>query len=381
MRILHLCLSNWFVDEVGYQENELVQQHISEGHEVLVVASPEICDSNAKIIYLESGSYRGTEGAQIVRIPYRKFLPRKIMSKLRMHSGLGKILGKFKPETILFHGTCGWELVTVAIYVKKNPDVLFYVDSHEDFHNSARNFISKYFLHKIYYASILQHSLPLIRKILCYSPESLDFCESVYGVPIKDLELFPLGGHPLPDSLYRDRRSSVRRQFDIDDNQVLIVQSGKQTRRKNLLTSLQAVCRSSNENLVFLIAGSIDESIAQHANQFIENDNRIRFLGWQSFDDLTGLLCAADIYLQPGTQSVTMQHSLCCRCAVILSDFKSHRVYIKQNGWLIGRDGNLDEILASLKKADLNKMKQLSFDYAKKFLDYKILARRILQPS
>ena len=44
MRILHLCLSAFYIDEAGYQENHLVQQHVKDGHEVLVIASTETFD-------------------------------------------------------------------------------------------------------------------------------------------------------------------------------------------------------------------------------------------------------------------------------------------------------------------------------------------------
>ena len=109
----------------------------------------------------------------------------------------------------------------------------------------------------------------------------------------------------------------------------------------------------------------------------ISIDDRIHFFGWKNLDDLTNLLCAADIYVQPGTQSVTMQHSFCCRCAVILDGVLSHRYYVTNNGWLIVRDGDLSAILQKALSADLRKMQQDSYLFAKEHLDYKELAQRI----
>lgn len=377
MRVLHLCLSNWFIDGVGYQENELVRQHVADGHDVLVIASTETHDANGKIAYTDPAEYIGVEGVQIIRIPYRKFLPEIIMRKLRMHIGLRKLLHDFQPNVILFHGTCGWELLTVSDYIKFNPNVSLYVDSHEDQYNSARNWVSRELLHKQYYARILQFALPTIKKILCYSPESIIFVQSTYVIPQQKLELYPLGGRPIPDQEYVSRRTAARKTYGIMDEQILLVQSGKQTRRKKLLESISALSSNNNGQLCLLIAGNIDSSIKEDVIKAVNRDKRIRLLGWKSFEELTDLLCAADIYLQPGSQSVTMQHSLCCRCAVILDDVPSHKMYVNRNGWLIGLDGNLSEILNQIVGADIDAMKIASFRFAQACLDYSVLAKRI----
>lgn len=378
MKILHLCLSNWFVDGVGYQENELVRQHLSDGHDVVVIASTETHDTNGRLTYTVPADYIGAEGARIIRIPYRRFLPEIVMRKLRMHIGLKQLLNNLKPEVILFHGTCGWELITTSRYIEKKTTVSLYVDSHEDKYNSAKKWLSREVLHKLYYARILRFVLPHIKKILCYSAESIDFVESTYSISRDKLELYPLGGRPIPDNEYEKRRSATRRKYGIREEQTLLVQSGKQNRRKKILESITAISFNDNHYLRLLISGNIESSIEEDVIKIVNNDERIQFLGWKSVEELTDLLCAADIYLQPGTQSVTMQHSLCCRCAVILDDVPSHRMYVHNNGWLIGRDGTLPEIINYIKNADLDAMKLASFKFAKAHLDYALLAKRII---
>ena len=378
MKIVHVCLSNWYVDGVGYQENELIRQHTEDNHEVFVIASTETHGANGKLCNVKPAIYIGKESAPIIRIPYAFSRPNILAKKLRIHKYFRDLLHAISPDIILFHGTCGWELLTVVKYVQKHKHTVLYVDSHEDKYNSATNWLSRELLHKRYYRPILVRALPAIKKILCYSPESIEFVHNLYGISLEKLELYPLGGRPVLDSEYVQRRSLIREQFKINNDQVLIIQSGKQTRRKKLIESVKAFSSCRDKALVLLIAGNIDNEVKGEFYELMENDSRIRFLGWQSFDDLTSLLCAADVYLQPGTQSVTMQHSLCCRCAVILDDVPSHYFYVRTNGWLIGRDGSLNSIFASLSKADLDTMKSQSFGFAKAILDYKILAQRIL---
>jgi glycosyltransferase involved in cell wall biosynthesis len=132
-------------------------------------------------------------------------------------------------------------------------------------------------------------------------------------------------------------------------------------------------------NARLFLAGSLLGEISDQANSIIKKDNRIRFLGWQSPDDLRALLCAADVYVQPGTQSATMQMSLCARCAVILDDVPSHVPYVDTNGWLISESVTLQEALGSamLDPEKLHSMNSRSHAIALKFLDYRVLAARI----
>lgn len=381
MKIAHLCLSNWYVDNFDYQENCLIRQHVLSGHDVLVVASTETISRKQRVEYVAPSSYVGSEGARVTRLPYAKWLPHGLMKKLRIHTDVLDTLKSFAPDVILFHGTCGWELHTVARYAQENDQVKLFVDSHEDKYNSARNFLSRTILHRQYYARVLRAALPNIEKILCYSTESMDFVKTTYGVPGSKLELFPLGGFPIEDSDYINRRQTTRNLYGIDENNVLFVQAGKQTSRKRLVESLKAFSECASDNYRFIVAGSIAPEISVIATKLISCDKRVQYVGWQSPDEIRSLLCAADIYLQPGTQSVTMQNSMCCRCALILDDVPSHRYYVSDNGWLIREDRSLNAIIQQITTISLeqiNSLGMMSFEFAKNKLDYRLLAARIL---
>ena len=243
MRILHLCLSNFYVDEAGYQENHLVRQHVDDGHEVLVIASTETFDGKGGLEYREPESYLGSDGARVIRLSYTRWLPHKMARKLRIHHGVYALINDFKPDAILFHGCAGNEIVTAASYASDNPDVLLYADSHEDFNNSARGFVSKNILHRLYYRNRIQRALPQIRKILCVNVEAMKFVSELYGVPEDRLEFFPLGGKVLESADISSRRARTRAQHRLSDDVFVFVQSGKMTVRKKLADSLDAFSR------------------------------------------------------------------------------------------------------------------------------------------
>jgi glycosyltransferase involved in cell wall biosynthesis len=323
----------------------------------------------------------GQDGAQVIRLPYRGFLPLKLMRKLRLHPGVHDLLNKIKPDVVLFHGLCGWELHAVARYKRENPEARLYVDSHEDQNNSARSFVSRNLLHRIYYAWIVRRCRHYFDKILCVSLETMEFVRQIYGVPPSELEFYPLGGRVFDDLEYADRRGRGRHVAGVDDKQVMLLQTGKMGRRKKVLESLRSFAQAPGSHLRFILVGSLDEEIRSEVEQLIASDARVRFLGWRAAEELNDLLCAADVYVQPGTQSATMQMGLCARCPVILDDVPSHKPFVDGNGWLVR---SADELAAAFRQVEadpvaLDAMSGRSLAIAAKLLDYRTLAARVLK--
>ncbi|MEB3094564.1 glycosyltransferase family 4 protein [Achromobacter sp. D10] len=381
MKIVHFCVSCFYIDGYRYQENELIREHVKAGHEVTVVASTETFVNNMDLGYTEPGTYVGAEGAKVIRLPYSGPFPSAVRRKLRVHPGIDHILEEIKPDAIMFHGLCGWELLTVARYVKRHPGVIFYADSHEDANNSATNFISKHLLHGQYYRRIIQACLPYIAKVLCISLETMEFCHAQYGIPREKLEFFPLGGNVLDDAAYADVRQRTREKYGFADDEVVFLQSGKIDAKKKLADSLRAFARTSDPKLKFVVAGAISETVAPEINPLMAADSRVSFLGWKTSEELHELLCAADVYVQPGSQSASMQAALCCRRPVIVDDVLSHQPFVAGNGWLVRNGADLQEVFLAIEadKSQLEAMSQGSFEVARRLLDYSQMARRILQ--
>ena len=71
------------------------------------------------------------------------------MRKFRKYKGVIQELKQFSPDVILFHGCCAQAITEVSEFTRNNPNVVLYVDSHEDFNTAAKGFISREILHKI----------------------------------------------------------------------------------------------------------------------------------------------------------------------------------------------------------------------------------------
>jgi 1,2-diacylglycerol 3-alpha-glucosyltransferase len=238
--------------------------------------------------------------------------------------------------------------------------------------------VSRHILHGMLYRWWFRRALPVVNKVLCISTETMALLENVYGAPKNMLELYPLGGFVLSRSDREDRRRTTRQQHGWEVANFIFLQSGKMTNRKKLIESLIAFKNIPGDHLRFVIVGLLTDEVRGKVESLISSDPRILFLGWKSSEELTGLLCAADVYVQPGTQSATMQHALCCGCPVIIDDVPAHRVYADADVTLIGTEKALEVAMANALTWDGEGKSKKASTFARERLDYKVLANRIL---
>lgn len=373
MKILHLCLSCFYIDRFGYQENLLVAEHVRAGHDVHVLASTETFDANGKLTYVAPASYMGADGAMVERLPYRYAAVHPLARKVRAYVGLAARLRALAPDVIVFHGLSAYALLTVARHVRRHPHTILHADSHEDFNNSARGPVSKWLLHYGFYRTLFHLALPAIRTVSCISKETESFVLDFYGCPPEKVRYLPLGGNVLTDTEYVSRRAAARARYGWTGDHRVFVQSGKFDAPKRLLESLEAFCALPDPNVRLVLAGVFLPEIRARAEALVRADARIRHVGWLDRESLTDLLVGADVYLQPGSQSATMQMALCCRRPVIVADVVSHRPLVSTNGWLVGSNESLREALQSaarIEEPELASMSAQSARIAEDLLDY-----------
>jgi 1,2-diacylglycerol 3-alpha-glucosyltransferase len=380
MRIVHLCLSNFFIDDQGYQENLLTMENAKAGHDVTVIASRHINKLDGNYGFADVCDTVNKHNVRVIRLRYHPIIPKQLGIRLRIHTGLFDLLEQLRPDVMVFHGISGWELFTVTKYIKKYPECTLYADNHADFFTAGRTWITRIFLHKIYYGWIIRHTYRYIKKILCVSPLTLKYAHEFYGIPAEKLELFPLGAqiHELDEIQKRSR--DFRSNLGIAQDNIVFVQSGKQYARKYLLETLRAFSSVGDFRFRFIIAGVLMDDVKRDALELIEKDERIIFLGWQSEDELSNLLCAADVYLVPGRQTATTQASMGSCCALVLEDHIAHHMYVERNGWLVNNEDDIKSVFSDVSKNTnkLEEMKRLSYNFARANLDYGVLAQRYL---
>ena len=376
MKIAHIGLASHYTDGMTYQDNMLSEQNVRDGHDVLYISDAQRFENGTLI----SVGYQDSVlpcGVRLVYLPYRKGL---LSDKLRKVSGLYPLLCGFQPDVILCHGLCFSSVTDVIRYKTENPHIKLYADAHADYGNSGTNALSLHILHGIYYKALFRKALPHVEKVLCTSPERRDFVMEVYGCPEEKTELYPLGGVIFPEEAYREKRSARRREFSVSEEELLFVHSGKLDEGKKTAELLDAFYAVPELNAKLVIAGSVPDGRKDILLPLMERDRRVVFLGWLTADRLSEYLCAADLYLQPGTVSATMENAMCCRCAEMLYPTSAYiRTFPEDMAFWV-KSG--EDILAAFRAvaADpgcIGKMRKSAYSFAAEHLDYKKLAARL----
>jgi 1,2-diacylglycerol 3-alpha-glucosyltransferase len=380
MKVLHLCLCGPFTDGLSYQENELIAQHVSLGHDVTVIAATDTYGRDKRVVNACTGIYKLECGAKLIRLPYIFGIRGWLARKIRSHSGLMDCLESINPDRILFHGLTSWDLLSVAKYVQLHSHVKLFADCHEDFNNSARTWASRELLHTLFYRTIFLRSVAHIHEVLCITVESMDFAVGFYGSPREKTSLYPLGCTLESPDVVAKRRAFFRDRHGFLDSNIVITQTGKLDHTKCLASTLKVFCSNPSPDLRLVIAGIMTDDVKAECQPMIQSDPRIVDLGWQTTDELKTVLAGADCFLQPYGQTVTTQMAMGYGCVILAQDVPSHR-------WLLGGNvclfSDLSEFPSVLNwvvtnHTKLDNIKKVNSNFAIANLDYRKLALRIV---
>ncbi|MGI5977063.1 MAG: glycosyltransferase family 4 protein [Candidatus Limivicinus sp.] len=379
MKIAHIGLASFYTEEMSYQDNELAERNAADGHEVLYISNGGKF-KDGKIVETGYEDKLLSSGVRLIRLPYVHILNNFVSDKIRKVKGVYEILNDFSPDVILCHGMASLSCLDAVRYKARHKNVHFLVDCHTDRFNSGMNWLSLHVLHRLFYKSIYQRALPYIDKFLYISDDSRQFAEKNYGIPGDIMEFYPLGGNVPDDNDYNVKRSRRRAELGIGDRDVLLVHSGRLERDKNTVELLKALKNVPELKSNIYIMGYIPEDQKAELEPLIKADSRVKFLGWKSSEELLEYLCACDLYLQPGCQSATMQHALCCRCAVLAYPHDSYKKDYSDGGIIFTKtQEDIENVLRAVAEGVLpiDDMKKKSEEFAADKLDYRRLATRL----
>jgi glycosyltransferase involved in cell wall biosynthesis len=377
--LAHICPRSHYTNGMQYQENMLAIQNISDGYKVIIISDNLYFDegvlakTSAECELLESGSI-------LHRLSlYDESHKTKLSAKLLAGLKCLKILARWKPRIILFHGFSLIELTFVIAYKAVNPGVKLYLDSHSDKYNdqtwksSAKTILLKKAF-TIYWMAFKNY----IDKIFYISLDCKDYLTKVYGLNEDKMDFLPLGGIILEEMEYKDVRTKTRIEYKYEQQDVLFIHAGKFNKQKLTLELLNAFTSIPNKNARLILAGVLNEDVKEKAMEIILKDQRILYIGWQDGKNLQRLLCASDCYIQPGTQSATLQSAICCRLPIIIAPHKSHYSYMNGNGFFVLNCKEMEyAIRRMLDKHTRTIMSKNSMKIATQLLDYTVIASKL----
>lgn len=380
MKILFVGICSSYTDGMTYQDQMMVKQCLADGHETYYISNAQEF-KNGVLVDVPESQRRLPNGLHFWQVKYDYILCNMLTEKIRACKKLTGIIESIQPEVIYVHGPNAIAIYEVFKYLKKNPQVKFYVDSHADYYTSGTNWVSRTFLHKLIYRGIYQKCLKFTDKIWCISKNCIKFAEEVYGVPAERIEFYPLGGVMLEAERLRILRERIRQENHYEDDDVIFLQAGKMDEKKCLIPALKEFSKFSCPNWKYVVIGNIADEIKEQFEQCCALDGRIIYLGWRSGDEIMEYLAACDVYMQPGKVSAIAQNAICMGAAVVLRHFEDYDVFVEGNGWLIDYPEQLETVLAQIVRGevDLASCREKSIQIAKKYLDYEMLTRKIYE--
>lgn len=380
MKILHLCLGAFFIDNYSYQENMLSKYHVKQGHEVTVITSLFSFNKNGKGFYLPKPSrYSDKDGYEVIRLANKK--PLRWNRFLRRFEGLEESIKAVAPDIIFVHNTAFGDTPVVRRYLRKHPGVKLFVDCHADYINSAKNWWSKHILHPViwrHYTKILEPYM-----VHCYgvTPMRCRFLKDMYHVNPKLIEYLPLG---VDDDLIPSNRECVRllvrQKLRITEDDFLIMTGGKIDRLKNTHVLIEALEKINNTQLHLVICGVLTPAM-EYLKEKIERMPNVHYLGWCNAERVMEVMVASDLACFPGTHSTLWEQSVGAGLPAIFKRWPEME-HVNVNGNCVFVKGDdvmeiCDAINAILSEDKFSQMKQLATDAAQSFL-YSNIAKQAI---
>lgn len=307
MKIVHLCLSCFYIDNYSYQENMLPKYHVKMGHDVTVIASLVSFNKEGKPCLLSSPSVRMDDnGYKVIRLAYKK--PQRLNCILRRYESFYETLSAEKPDVIFTHGVAMAEVNSVIHFLKENPHVKLYGDHHGDYINSATTFFSKNVLHKFIWRYFVKKLEPYLIKCYGVTPMRCRFLREMYNLNPNIIEFLPMGVDD--DAIPENRigvRKSVRKELSVPEDAFLIITGGKIDVRKNTHILIETIKRINNPKLHLVICGVLAPEMEYLKEQF---GNKIHYLGWCNPQRVMNCMVASDLACFPGTHSTLWEQSV-----------------------------------------------------------------------
>lgn len=329
MKIVHICLAGLYMNGWGYQENMLAKFQKKDGHDVFVIANEYTYDYEGNYTKLRDYEVEGLEnkidnntnnynnafinakvdcnGVKIIRLQIKGEKNITGPAQRVHYIGLYEELEKMTPDIIFLHNPQILDVKDIVCFMKKNcRSVRLFVDSHSDYSNSARNFLSKHILHGMIWRNKVKKLIPYTTKFYGVLPARVDFLRERYHIPKNRIELLQMG---MDDDLAKEAGnkkniSLIRSMLRVKDNDFLIVTGGKiDGAKKQTLLLMDAVKKINYPFLKLVIFGSVADCLRDEFVSKCDNE-RIQYVGWIDSNTTYSYFAASDFVFFPGRHSV-----------------------------------------------------------------------------
>ncbi len=350
MKIVHVAPNAPYNDYWGYQENLLPKYHKKLGHDVTLIITNKT-HKDSSIVDVPCADYILNDGIRIIRRAYKQYRFPKVTNFLT-YIPVYDLLEELKPDFIFYHGLISYSIFDVIKYKKRHSNCVIVEDNHLDYNIGNSSDTLKLKIIRLWRRFINMCSIEYVSKVYGVTPWRKTYAEDYFKIPESKTDVLIMGADDEKMNLDKkdELRKSIRKQYDIHDDEFLIVTGGKIDQKKNI-DSLMEAC-AGLEKVKLLVFGSVGDDIKTRFESLLENENII-YIGWISADNVYEYFYAADLVFFPGQHSVLWEQA----CAS-----KVPCVFKKWDGMEhVNNGGNSDFIVSLTVENIQNKIKELHF--------------------
>ncbi|MCK5136213.1 MAG: glycosyltransferase family 4 protein [Bacteroidales bacterium] len=385
MKILHVCLAAFYIDNYSYQENMLPKYHKLMGYDVAVIASLMSFDEDGNFYYQDTArEYICSDGYRVTRLNNRK--PFTFLNKiLRRYKNTYHAIDREEPEILFIHGCQFWDIRQVVKYLRKRKHIRVFVDNHADRINSVSNWFSWNILHKIIWKYCAKLIEPFTEVFYGVTPLRCDFLGEAYKISSKKIKLLELGvddyGIDFEQRVQIGDR--IRKKHNISQDDFLIVTGGKIDKRKNTHLLLRAINELSDKRIKLILFGTLNDEMKPIIDELSKTVG-IRNIGWINADQVNDILLASELVVFPGTHSVLWEQAVGLGIPCVFKYWRGlDHVDLGGNCRFLYMD-EVEEIKSVLEgiigdKSVYHKMKNIAEGIGMKRFSYSDIAKRAIQ--
>ncbi len=379
--------------EIGYQEVHLAKAYARLGYTVKVftsAASVNLGGSINQLSYKTGTTFDAKYGYEIQRLPSLSYKSKVLPFRLKKNVAL------FKPDVLIILGVA--KIFPMALFNKdffgKMKIISVYGDAKEYLDRGSFSQKAKTFLHEIGYSAI-KH--PLYRKAITYGdklilniPETNQLFHDFLNV--KDKVAFDskkvmlnLGYDPDEYFFNKEDRNVIRKELNVDSNEIVIITSTRINKRKNIEQIIELISKlnSIGKNVSYVIVGFLNDDYEKELKSFISKQpfpNKFKCFPFLNSKEIRKLYCASDIGIWLKA-AISIQEAMGTGLPIILENKPSvnHLINEGTNGWFFNKDNfesTINKVVDDLCNTALDR-ENLAIQNSK-VLSYDTIAQKIL---
>ncbi len=352
MKIVHISPNATYNDYWGYQDNLLPKYQKKLGHDVTVITTNKM-HKDGKIVETDCSDYVLNDGVRVIRLKIKKY-PHNILTNLNAKLEVYDYLKELMPDFIFFHGLISSSVFDAIKYKKEiNPECVIVQDSHADYNNNPYQGSYKNLFFKTLYSYRNRKSFPYVSRVYGVTPWRKTFAEDFYGIPPKKTDVLIMGADDESIDFVNKQKikEKIRNEYNISDDDFLIVTGGKIDKKKKIDILMSAVVGMKNVKL--LVFGSVTNEVKKDFDKMISENANIIYVGWVDSGKVYDYFFAADLVFFPGGHSVMWEQACAAKVPCVFEKWEGTEH--------VNNGGNSDFVYPVTRENIVSKIKELQF--------------------